>query len=75
MGLFTDSTTDRPCLNCEHWAGDIADGAHALCVRGDGRQVQAQPDRGCVFWIRAIGADDELPTGTLNADFSGRRGS
>lgn len=57
MGLFDDSD-DRPCRLCEHWGGDVAGGAHALCLRG-GRQVQAQPERGCVYWVRATGADDE----------------
>lgn len=59
MGLFNAPTTDRPCLYCEHWGGDVASGSHALCVRGDGRQVQANPARGCVFWVRATGSDDE----------------
>jgi hypothetical protein len=59
MGLFDTSDMDRPCRQCEHWGGDIAEGSHALCLRGPGRQVQAQPDRGCVYWVRCIGADDE----------------
>lgn len=59
MGLFTDSTTDRPCKFCEHWGGDIADGAHALCLHGGHRQVQALLERGCVYWVRATGSDDE----------------
>jgi hypothetical protein len=59
MGLFNASGTDRPCQLCEHWAAHVAGGSHALCVRGNVRQVQASPERGCVFWVRAIGADDE----------------
>jgi hypothetical protein len=59
MGLFTDSTSDRQCRGCEFWAGDVADGSHILCMYGDRKQVQAQPERGCVHWVRATGADDE----------------
>jgi hypothetical protein len=58
MGLFTD-TADHPCRLCEHWGGEVAGGAHALCVLGGRRYVQAMPERGCVHWLRCIGADDE----------------
>lgn len=59
MGLFNNSSADHPCRFCEHWGGDVAGGSHALCVRGDAQQVQASPERGCVFWVRATGADDD----------------
>lgn len=61
MGLFTEPTEGHACVLCEHFGGDIADGLHALCLYGDRKQVQAQPERGCVHWIRCIGADDEGP--------------
>lgn len=60
MGLFQDASTDRPCRECEHWGGDVADGLHAKCLRGR-EQIQANPERGCVYWIRAIGGDDDAP--------------
>jgi hypothetical protein len=44
---------------CEHWSGDIAGGSHILCMYGGRKQVQAQPERGCVYWVRCVGADDE----------------
>ncbi|ADG20418.1 hypothetical protein BC1002_6577 [Paraburkholderia atlantica] len=56
---YPDAATDRPCRFCEHWGGDIAGGSHALCVRGGAWQVQANPERGCVYWIRAVGTDDD----------------
>ncbi|MGF6837097.1 hypothetical protein QF001_000964 [Paraburkholderia youngii] len=67
MGLFNDSTTDRHCKMCEHWGGDIAGGEHVLCVR-DREQVQAQPERGCVFWVRCIGSDDEPAQAMLGSN-------
>lgn len=63
MGLFNETDTDRPCLWCEHFGGFVANGSHALCVHEGGRQVQANPARGCVFWVRAIGSDDESESG------------
>ncbi|SDR46940.1 hypothetical protein SAMN05445850_4486 [Paraburkholderia tuberum] len=59
MGLTNPYGTARPCRGCEHWGGEIADGQHALCLRDGRRQVQAQPESGCVHWVRAIGSDDE----------------
>ncbi|MGF6633499.1 hypothetical protein OKW39_000650 [Paraburkholderia sp. MM6662-R1] len=56
---YPDAATDRPCRFCEHWGGEVAGGSHALCVRGGGRQVQANPDSGCVYWVRAVGANDD----------------
>jgi hypothetical protein len=65
MGLFNDSSSDRPCRLCERWGGDVAGGMHALCLDGNRRQVRANPERGCSAWIRCIGADDE-PNGTMD---------
>jgi hypothetical protein len=59
MGLFDAPNSDRPCIGCEHFSHWVANGAHALCVRGGRKYVQAQPETGCVHWIRAVGADDE----------------
>jgi hypothetical protein len=74
MGMFDRNDAEHPCWRCEHWGGDIADGSHALCLHGAGRQVQAQPERGCVFWVRATGSDDEDGSdGMPNAGLSTRR--
>jgi hypothetical protein len=64
MGHFRypDAATDRPCWTCEHVAGEIAGGLHALCVEGGRKYVQALPARGCVYWLRATGSDDEPGT-------------
>ena len=56
---YPDARTDRPCWTCEHWGGFTPSGAHAFCVRNDGRQIEAMPERGCAFWVRATGAHDE----------------
>jgi hypothetical protein len=65
MGLFNTSDSDRPCRGCERWGGDVAGGMHALCLEGGRKYVQALPARGCVYWLRAVGADDEdLPDRT-----------
>lgn len=49
----------RPCRGCEHWGGDVPNTPHAVCLRDRRPQVQANPEHGCVFWVRAIGVDDE----------------
>lgn len=59
MGLFDTPEADRHCLLCEHYGGGVAGGSHILCMYGDRKQVQAQPERGCVYWVRCIGADNE----------------
>lgn len=60
--MFNPYSPAKPCLHCEHWGGWTAGGSHVKCVR-DRVQIQANPDQGCVFWVRAVGADDESQTG------------
>lgn len=49
----------RPCRGCEHWGGDVGGTTDACyCLREGLRHVQANKLHGCVFWVRAIGADD-----------------
>ncbi|SEI43038.1 hypothetical protein SAMN05192539_1001346 [Paraburkholderia diazotrophica] len=59
MGLRDPYGTKHPCRECEHWDGDMPGTSHAYCVRNNRVQVQANGEYGCVFWVRAIGADDE----------------
>lgn len=59
MGLFQMEEGAHHCRKCEHWGGAVANGRHALCVRGGGSQATAMPESGCAFWATAIGADDE----------------
>jgi hypothetical protein len=67
MSLTNPYGTPRPCRGCEHWGGDVPGTLHARCVH-DGLQIHADAARGCVFWVRAIGSDDEpAPAGTLAA--------
>ena len=51
--------TKHSCRECEHWGGDMAGTSHAVCLRDNLVQVQANGEYGCVFWVRATGADDE----------------
>jgi len=59
MGLFNEQGTDRHCIGCEHFAEWRGGGAVILCMHEGRPYVQAMPARGCVHWVRAIGADDE----------------
>jgi hypothetical protein len=70
MGLFNEQGTDRHCIGCEHFAEWRAGGAVILCMHEGRPYVQAMPDRGCVHWLRAIGADDEGP---IHAGHKARR--
>ena len=53
----------RRCATCVHFGHWISDGYHAWCLHG--RIVIAQPQNGCSYWMREIGADDDL---TLSGD-------
>ncbi|MPW16886.1 hypothetical protein GCT13_08060 [Paraburkholderia sp. CNPSo 3157] len=63
MSLRDPYGTKHACRECEHWGGDMAGTAHAVCLRGDRVQVQANGEYGCVFWVRATGSDDEPADG------------
>lgn len=54
--------TARPCRGCEHWGGDIPGTPRANCQR-DGGQSSTSAESGCVFWVRAIGSDDDYLPG------------
>ena len=50
---------DRPCRHCAHWLR--WDQSRAAACGLDGRvQIVAQPERGCAFWEREPGADDDV---------------
>lgn len=66
MALFQSELGSHHCQRCEHWGGEVANGNHAVCVRGGGTQVTAMPENGCAFWTRAIGADDAEPQKKYN---------
>jgi hypothetical protein len=46
----------RPCWHCTDYLGLIPGGSAAQCARGG---IRALPGRGCAFWVRETGADDE----------------
>lgn len=50
---------DHPCWWCRWWAGVDTSDRHGLCDRPKLSRVQALPERGCAFYEREPGADDE----------------
>jgi hypothetical protein len=59
MGLYQNDSPARGCFWCEHYAGQIADYSHAACARDKYPLVQARPRSACVYWVRAVGLDDD----------------
>lgn len=59
MGLFQGELGAHQCRKCEHWGGEVANGNHAVCVRGPGDRVVAMPAN-----ERATGGDDEVTIST-----------
>jgi hypothetical protein len=57
--------TEHPggCFTCRYF-GERVDVA-VWCARPGGEHVRSQAERGCAFWEREPGTDDELPTLTL----------
>ena len=60
------STTFNPaiehpggCYTCAHFGHRV--GAAVWCARAGGEHVRSQAERGCAFWEREPGADDNLP--------------
>jgi hypothetical protein len=52
---------DQPCRYCTHYAGVAwGDPSVAWCGR-ETRRVVSQPERGCAFYLRLTGVDDDLP--------------
>ena len=59
--------TPKPCRWCAYfgrWApvlvgGKETPGVVAVCNRDDYVRHVAQPEQGCAFWMREIGADDD----------------
>jgi hypothetical protein len=54
-------TVEHPggCFTCRHF-GERVDVA-VWCARPGGEHVRSQAERGCAFWEREPGADDDLP--------------
>lgn len=58
MDHFKLEAPARPCWHCVHFLGLDSSGCHARCShRGGG--VHASPARGCTYWQREPGIDDE----------------
>ena len=50
---------DRACWHCQHFGAMIYAGTAAWCARPGAAPVIATPARGCAYWGREPGADDE----------------
>lgn len=60
MGLFQDYHEDHECWRCEHWGGDMPGTIHAFCERPKTPGLNTFACRGCAFWVRATGSDDDM---------------
>lgn len=61
FGPGTAESVGRRCQTCEHWSGMINAVGAAVCWKNYPQQtVMTYPERGCSFWLRAIGSDDDL---------------
>lgn len=53
-----DTSTDRPCWHCTYF-DRVEPAGCGLCNRPNASRRVAMPARGCVFWQREPGTDDE----------------
>ena len=58
MGYFSPHVQARPCRWCRFFVGMDACGS-AVCRQGGYTFLQAAPQRGCAFFEREPGADDD----------------
>ena len=56
MYFSPHSASPQACWHCTHYMALVYQGSAARCRRGG---IKAMPDRGCAFWEREVGADDE----------------
>ena len=55
---FTPHTAvERACWHCRHYLALVYQGSAVRCALPPG--IRATPARGCAFWEREVGADDE----------------
>ena len=63
---FTPHTaSSQACWHCTQFVSMVYQGSAARCALPPG--IRAMPDRGCAFWEREVGADDE-PGPPVGAD-------
>lgn len=56
---YARSYVDRPCWTCHYYVAMVAGGSAAECSAPIGPRIRAQPERGCVGYVREPGSDDE----------------
>jgi len=49
----------RGCLTCDYFKGELF-GGHVVCERFERDSVIGAAHLGCAYWMRAIGADENL---------------
>ena len=67
MGYFSPHVQARPCRWCRFFVRMDACGA-AVCCQGGFTFMQAAPQRGCAFFEREPGADDDLAPPAFRSD-------
>jgi len=59
-GDYTRPPKHQPCWYCVHWAGPSWGDPYMADCRRDGRRAcKADAAKGCVFWMRETGVDDD----------------
>ncbi len=48
-----------PCRHCAHFGGMTAGDSAAICLFR-GLMIRSMPERGCAYWEREPGADDDV---------------
>ena len=56
MYFSPHTTSPQACWHCTQFLALVYQGSAAKCSRGG---IRAMPERGCAFWEREVGADDE----------------
>ncbi len=57
MYFSPHTTSAQACWHCTHFLALVYHDTAAKCALPPG--IRAMPDRGCAFWQREVGADDE----------------
>ena len=65
MYFSPHTTSAQACWHCTHFLALVYQDTAAKCALPPG--IRAMPERGCAFWEREVGADDE-PGPPVTAD-------
>ena len=59
FGSLAKQDSNRCCWSCAHWQVEYPRPRATTCLKGPGVIVHSFPQRGCAFYEREVGADDE----------------